>query len=203
MTNLELLREENPFFISIVEKTMPGKPSVVEFGFATKLTEKQAETNASSWRSGLFYTHATLGSHVPDARGYFTLWSNGRAVGLSHPKAQDFLKEHGLTLDDFHKPVTQPAKPGRRQVTKVRRIKKDRLVQSTFVTFGPQLTAKDGTLIPGIHRIEVRPEPSFTSLETLSVDELRDLALANSVNLGRSSKKETILKKLQDAGVTL
>jgi len=203
MTNLELLREEHPFFISIVEKTMPGKPPVVEFGFATKLTEKKPETDTKKWRSGLFYTHATLGSHVPDARGYLKLWANNRIVGLSHPKAQDFLADHGLTLDDFNAPVTMPAKPGRRQVTKVRRIKKDRLVQSAFVTFGAQLTAKDGTPLPGKYQIEVRPEPSFTSLETLSVDELRDLALANSVDLGRASKKETILKKLQDAGVTL
>jgi len=203
MKNLEILNEVEPYFISIVEKQIPGKPSVAEFGFATRVVEKQSETNASSWRSGLFFTHASLGSHVPNARGYFALWSNGRPVGLSHPKAQSFLAEHGLTLADFHEPVTQPSKPGSRQVTKVRRIKTDRLIQSTVVTFGEQLNGRDGKPLPGIYRIEARPEPSFTSLETLSVNELRDLALANSVDLGRVSKKETILKKLQEAGVTL
>lgn len=204
MSNFEILAEVEPYFISVVEKTTPGKPSVVEFGFATKLTQQKSSPTASisDWRDGLMMTLATLGSHIPSARGYFALWHQGRPVGLNHPKAQSFLKDHGLSMDDFHPPVTA-SKPGARMTVKVRRIKQDRLITSPFVQFSEQAVGRDGKPQPGKFRVVARAIQPTLSLADLEINELQDLALANNVNLGRSTKKETILKKLQDAGVTL
>lgn len=203
MSNFELLSEVEPYFISIVEKSTPGKPSVAEFGFATKLTEKNSNTNARLWRQEQYLCFATLGSHIPNARGYFTLWDKGRPCGLSHPKAQDFLADHGLSVDDFQPPVTQTPSKASRQVTKVRRIKRDRLIQSPHVTFGEQLVGRDGKLTPGKYQVVMRDIQPTLSLEDLELDELRDLAIANGVKLGSAKTKKTILKKLQDASVTL
>lgn len=203
MSNFELLSEVEPYFISIVEKSTPGKPSVAEFGFATQLTERNNDTNAPLWRQGLFLQLATLGSHVPSARGYLTLWDNGKPCGLSHPKSQDFLRQHGLSVDDFQPPVVQTPSKGSRQTTKVRRIKRDRLIQSPHVIFGEQINNKEGKAIPGKFRVLPRPFVASLSLEDLELDELRDLALANNVKLGSAKTKKAILKKLQDASVTL
>jgi hypothetical protein len=178
-----------------LQKTKAGTIALAEL--STYLVEEETCEDADS------VSFSTSGSSqiplvegLPPMRGLFAVKCKrtNKPVGLRSPIFTEFLTVHGLTVKNFN---TKPNQLG------VYKCSTPKIALYHRLTEAPVLNSKTGMAYPNLYKTRPRLKKFMAKSPwaDYSDAELRELAEFNSVKLGRTVKRDSVIKKLETAGV--
>lgn len=192
--------QEQILIVGLIKKILrKSKRTYYQIYLSTK-ARRSGQSSSSYGKNSTAFISSSNGSATLSKRGYFTIWDDkNQPCSVNHPYFKDFFSDHGLEFSDF---VQDPDVQEKGKLRKSPVFRCAPVETEKFEFSEPQVNSKTGKIIPGLFGVQMAEEVPLPTWADYSDAELMELAKFNDVKLGNTKARNSVIKKLESAGVT-